>query len=73
VGAKALISEDKVIPSRSLVLGVPGRVVRSLTEQDIATVHDITARYITNSERHRTMILRHGSTVGWSTSEGSMG
>ncbi|MEO0814865.1 MAG: gamma carbonic anhydrase family protein, partial [Myxococcota bacterium] len=34
IGANALIPEGKVIPDHSLVLGVPGKVVRSVTEAD---------------------------------------
>ncbi|MCC6553554.1 MAG: gamma carbonic anhydrase family protein [Polyangiaceae bacterium] len=35
VGAGALITEGKRIPPRSLVLGVPGRVIRRLTDDDM--------------------------------------
>ena len=34
IGAGAVVLEDAVIPERSLVLGVPGKVVRSLTPQE---------------------------------------
>ena len=36
VGAGTLIAEGKTYPARSLILGAPGRVVRQLTEDDIA-------------------------------------
>lgn len=36
IGAGALIPEGKVIPDRSLVVGSPGKVVRELTDEDIA-------------------------------------
>jgi len=36
VGAGAVVTEDKVIPPHSLVLGVPGKVVRTLSEEEIA-------------------------------------
>ena len=38
IGAGALVSEGKVIPPRSLVLGVPGRVVRTVTEEEAAAI-----------------------------------
>ena len=38
IGAGALVSEGKVIPPRSLVLGVPGRVVRTVTEEEAASI-----------------------------------
>ena len=36
IGAGAIVLENAVIPERSLVLGVPGKVVRQLTPQEIA-------------------------------------
>lgn len=36
IGAGTLITEGKHIPDRSLVLGRPGKVVRELTEEDLA-------------------------------------
>ena len=36
IGANALVTEKKVIPPRSLVMGIPGRVVRTLTDEEVA-------------------------------------
>lgn len=36
VGAGALVPPGKIIPPGSLVMGVPGKVVRSLTEEEMA-------------------------------------
>lgn len=36
IGAGTLITQNKEIPDKSLVLGSPGRVVRTLTEEEIA-------------------------------------
>ncbi len=36
IGAGALIPPGKVIPPRSLVMGTPGRVVRTLTDDEVA-------------------------------------
>ena len=33
IGAKALITENKVIPDNSLVIGSPGKVIREVTEE----------------------------------------
>lgn len=38
IGANTLITEGTVIPDGSLVMGSPGRVVRSLTEQERETL-----------------------------------
>ncbi len=35
VGANALVTEGKVIPPRSLVLGSPGRVVRTISDEEL--------------------------------------
>ena len=37
IGAGAVVLENAVIPERSLVLGVPGKVVRQLTPKEAAT------------------------------------
>ena len=34
IGAGALVTEGKVIPDNSVVMGVPGKVVREMTEAD---------------------------------------
>lgn len=40
IGAGAVITEEKIIPPNSLVLGVPGKVVRQVTEEEIRSVRD---------------------------------
>ncbi len=46
IGAGALVPEGKVIPDGVLVLGSPGKVIRPLTEEEIAGMHANTARYV---------------------------
>ena len=46
IGAGALVTEGKVIPDGSLVLGSPGKVVRSLTPEEIATNTWIADHYV---------------------------
>lgn len=53
VGANALIPEGKVIPDRSLVLGSPGRVVRTLTDDDVKMIRSIAQHYLDNAARYR--------------------
>ena len=53
IGAGALITENKVIPDGSLVMGVPGKVVREL---DGAAIQGLTAsalHYAENARRFR--------------------
>lgn len=45
VGAGALVTQERVIAPRSLVLGAPARVVRKLTEEDEAHNRALAAKY----------------------------
>ncbi|EIE52546.1 anhydrase [Salipiger aestuarii] len=51
IGAGALISEGKVIPDGSLVMGMPGKVVRALDEQAIEGLRQSALRYQANARR----------------------
>lgn len=53
IGAGALVPTGKVIPPRTLAVGAPAKVVRDLTDEDIARVHDGTRRYVENWQRYR--------------------
>jgi carbonic anhydrase/acetyltransferase-like protein (isoleucine patch superfamily) len=46
VGAGALVRENAVIPPRSLVLGVPGRIVRQVTDEEVAAQRWRAAHYV---------------------------
>jgi Carbonic anhydrases/acetyltransferases, isoleucine patch superfamily len=35
IGANALVPSGKIIPPRSMVLGVPGKIVRQVTEEEV--------------------------------------
>lgn len=52
VGAGALITENKQIPDRSLVVGAPGRVVRGLTDDEVAGLERAAAHYVGNWKRY---------------------
>jgi len=53
IGAGALITEGKEIPDGSLVMGVPGRVVRALDEEAIAGLLASAQGYQQNMRRYR--------------------
>ncbi len=53
VGAGAMVTEGKVIPDGSLVLGVPGKVVRSLSPEEIAQNTWIAEHYVERAGRYR--------------------
>jgi carbonic anhydrase/acetyltransferase-like protein (isoleucine patch superfamily) len=46
VAAGALVTEDIVIPPRSLVMGAPGKVRRTLEDADLATIRGYADRYV---------------------------
>ncbi|THF63441.1 gamma carbonic anhydrase family protein [Pseudothauera rhizosphaerae] len=58
IGANALIPEGKVIPDRSLVVGSPGRIIRELSDEDIAKLRANAAHYVDNARRYAAE-LRH--------------
>ena len=53
VGAKTLIPEGKVYPDRSLIVGTPGRVVRTLTDEDLAGLRAAADIYVHKIARYR--------------------
>ena len=50
VGAGALVPEGMTIPPRHLALGVPARIVRELTDEDIERMHGFVTRYIKRTQ-----------------------
>ena len=52
IGAGALITEGKIIPDNSLVVGAPGKVVRSLIEAEIEGLRDSAVGYQNNMRRY---------------------
>lgn len=53
VGANTLIAEGKEFPDNSLIVGSPGRVVRQLTEQQVAVLKISAEVYVQNYKRFR--------------------
>ena len=60
IGANALVTEGKTIPDRSLVLGSPGKIVRSLSDEEVAGLRAIAAHYVANARRYLTDLVPHG-------------
>src|SRR5215217_3475338 len=52
IGANALITEGKVIPDNSLVMGQPGKVVRELEPGQIEALRISAAHYVQNWKRY---------------------
>ncbi|TDT47617.1 gamma carbonic anhydrase family protein [Fonticella tunisiensis] len=53
IGAGAIVTQGKVIPPESLVLGAPGRVVRSLTLEEIESIRRNADIYVNLIKGHR--------------------
>ena len=52
VGANALVPERATIPDRSLVLGTPARVIRPVTDDEIARIRDGVDWYLHTAQRY---------------------
>lgn len=53
VGANALIAEGKVIPDNSLVVGVPGKIVRTLPPESAEGIRKSAGGYVLNWRRFK--------------------
>jgi carbonic anhydrase/acetyltransferase-like protein (isoleucine patch superfamily) len=60
VGAGALVTERKEFPDNSLIVGTPAKVLRSLTEQDIAGMHKNAAEYVARGQLYKTSLTKIG-------------
>lgn len=58
IGANALIPEGREIPDGSLVVGSPGRIIRQLTEEEIAGLKNSAANYVRHLTEHRSGLRR---------------
>lgn len=54
IGAHSLVTENKVIPDNSLVMGVPGKVVRTLDSDTAASIRRSAENYDRNWQRYAT-------------------
>ena len=56
VGAGALVTGGKKFPPRSLILGSPAKVVRELTDEEVAELYASAKRYVAFKEEYREFI-----------------
>ncbi|MDR0900297.1 MAG: gamma carbonic anhydrase family protein [Methanobrevibacter sp.] len=52
VGAAALVTEDKEFPEGSLILGVPAKVIRKLTKEEIEKIKLNADIYVSLAKKH---------------------
>lgn len=60
IGAGALVGEGKEIPDRSVVLGSPGRVVRQLSDEDVANIRRGVGTYVERARVYRDALRQIG-------------
>lgn len=60
VGAGAIVTERKTFPDRSLILGVPAKVVRELSDEEVARLAESAPGYAERGELYRTRLERVG-------------
>ena len=57
IGAKTLLGEGKEIPDNSLVMGIPGKVVRAVTPEMAARTAEGVRGYVANWKRYKAGLL----------------
>lgn len=60
IGAKTLIGEGKEIPDNSVVMGIPGKVVKQVTPEMAARTADGVRKYVANWQRYKAGLASHG-------------
>lgn len=55
VGARALITENKTFPDHSLILGSPAKVIRPLTDEELAGLQAAAHSYVNKIPRYRSL------------------
>ncbi len=58
VGAGALVAEGKVFADRKLILGAPAKVVRELSDDDIAKMHRAAPGYVSRQQMYKAKLKR---------------
>ncbi len=53
IGADSLVTEDIIIPDNTLFLGSPGKIIRTLSLQEINTMHQNTSRYLDIAKKYK--------------------
>ncbi len=52
IAAGTLVTEKRRIPPRSVVMGVPGKIIREVSEEDLRRTHAISAHYLELAQRY---------------------
>mgnify|MGYP001266467567 CR=1 FL=1 len=57
IGANTLVTEKKVIPENSLVMGSPGKIIREVTEEEIKSITKNAIHYQKNWKKYSKSIF----------------
>ena len=60
VGAGSIVTEGKVFPDRTLILGAPAKVVRELSDQDVAFLRANAGYYVERQIMYKAKLKRIG-------------
>lgn len=60
VGAGAIVTERKVFPERSLIIGAPAKVLRELTDAEVAGLSSSAAGYVEKAKLYTSQLERIG-------------
>jgi carbonic anhydrase/acetyltransferase-like protein (isoleucine patch superfamily) len=52
IAAGAVVTEGRRIPPRSVVMGIPGKIVREITAEELERTHAICAHYLEMAQRY---------------------
>lgn len=52
IAAGAVVTEGRRIPDGSVVMGIPGKIVRQITEEEIQRTREINAHYLEMAQRY---------------------
>jgi carbonic anhydrase/acetyltransferase-like protein (isoleucine patch superfamily) len=52
IGAGAVVTEGKKFPPESLIIGLPAKAVRTLSEEQTKSIKDNALRYVELSKKH---------------------
>lgn len=60
IGANAMIKENMVIPDFSLVVGTPGKIIRTLDQSICAELEDSAAHYVAHFKHYQQHLIKIG-------------
>jgi carbonic anhydrase/acetyltransferase-like protein (isoleucine patch superfamily) len=52
IAAGAVVTEGRRIPPRSVVMGIPGKIVREITAEELERTYRICAHYLEMAQRY---------------------